>query len=438
MSLGSEERFQNLPSEERELFSSLAAEGEEVFDLLEEDPTSMALPPAPIPAPGMEGKKLKRKSVIPEEENKAFMAQCMAKLRKEMLAQGQGGATMVKPTQVRANPPSLFTGKRGSLMFFVSKLESSAKLTNVPEEKWVALGVQHLDERPTKVWDAYVRKQERLKEGEKLSWEDFKSYMMKRYDSTDTVAIARQKLDKVYQGSDSVERYIERFMGLLSDVEVEYEICMQDQLHLFIKGLSAPLKLASTVNPGTGKPFTDIDDLCTYVVKYEASLKSHSDVQGPPSKRRQFHGSYPAVAGAVVDQTPVATPQVQPFLVPYPYLGAAVSTGAGVGGNGHGKIDSRKFIPPDRQCYFCKGLGHEAWQCQAKREWLATKARAAHHTPVHFQPGYYPVQKNSLPVAAPVQGGPPLSLPAPGKFGNFGSGKGKGKQFRKKKKGGTA
>jgi hypothetical protein len=40
-----------------------------------------------------------------------------------------------------------------------------------------------------------------------------------------------------------------------------------------IKGLSAPLKLASTKNPGTGKPFFDLDDLCTYVVKYGASLK---------------------------------------------------------------------------------------------------------------------------------------------------------------------
>jgi hypothetical protein len=139
MSLGSEERFQNLPSEERELFSSLAAEGEEVFDLLEEDPTSMALPPAPTRAPGKEGKKLNRKSVIPEEEKKALMAQCMVKMRKELLGQGQGGATMVKPTQVRANPPSLFAGKRGSFMFFVNKLESYAKLTNVPEEKWVAL-----------------------------------------------------------------------------------------------------------------------------------------------------------------------------------------------------------------------------------------------------------------------------------------------------------
>jgi hypothetical protein len=41
-----------------------------------------------------------------------------------------------------------------------------------------------------------------------------------------------------------VEKYIERFMSLLSDVEVEYKIAPQDQLHLFIKGLNQPLRLA--------------------------------------------------------------------------------------------------------------------------------------------------------------------------------------------------
>eukprot|EP00884_Botryococcus_braunii_P000180 jgi/Botrbrau1/10162/Bobra.0121s0014.1 len=54
-----------------------------------------------------------------------------------------------------------------------------------------------------------------------------------------------------------------------------------------MKGLNVPLRLASTINPGIGKPFTDLDDLCSFVVKYEGGFKSaHGDAKGGPPKRR--------------------------------------------------------------------------------------------------------------------------------------------------------
>ena len=58
-----------------------------------------------------------------------------------------------------------------------------------------------MEERPTKVWDTHIRKL--VKDGEEeedVTWEDFKTFMAKRYDSTDTVAMSRAKLDKVFQG----------------------------------------------------------------------------------------------------------------------------------------------------------------------------------------------------------------------------------------------
>jgi hypothetical protein len=107
-----------------------------------------------------------------EEEKQALVGELREEIRKEMLAtRGQGGTTK-PPTQMRAHPPSLFSGKRGSLLFFDNILEAFAILTHVPEKKWVALSVQLLNERPTQVWDAFVRKQARVMEGTKLPWED--------------------------------------------------------------------------------------------------------------------------------------------------------------------------------------------------------------------------------------------------------------------------
>lgn len=89
--------------------------------------------------------------------------------------------------------------------------------------------------------------------------------MDKRYEGTDLVTLARQKLDKVYQGNESIEQYIDCFVCLISDVKVENEMQELDKLHLFVKGRTTPKRFASTVNSRTGKPFTDLDDLCTFV-----------------------------------------------------------------------------------------------------------------------------------------------------------------------------
>jgi hypothetical protein len=81
------------------------------------------------------------------------------------------------------------------------------------------------------------------------TWEEFKTFMGNRYYSTDLVMAARQKLDHVYQGHESVEKYIERFITLLSDVETEYEICENDKIYMFLKGLNAHIRVAAQDKP---------------------------------------------------------------------------------------------------------------------------------------------------------------------------------------------
>lgn len=91
--------------------------------------------------------------------------------------------------------------------------------------------MQLMEQKPTKVWDTHVRKCESDGRKEKdTEWKEFRECMSKRYDCTDIVAQSRQKLDQVFQSMETVEKYIEKFMSLLSDVEVEYKIAQMGQL----------------------------------------------------------------------------------------------------------------------------------------------------------------------------------------------------------------
>jgi hypothetical protein len=216
--------------------------------------------------------KKKSRELLAEQESE------IAELRAKVAALEKESRKEAKVSPLKINPPALFNGKRGTWEYFASKLLSYAELCLVPTHKVVALAVQQLDEKPTKVWEAYRKKLAR--EGGVVTWDVFNKFMSSRYDSSDLVSIARQKLDKVYQGSEGVERFIERFTSLLADVETEYDMCEQDKIHLFTKGLETPLRMACTVNPATGRPFTDLDTLCTYVVRYETSLKAAGGARG--------------------------------------------------------------------------------------------------------------------------------------------------------------
>eukprot|EP00884_Botryococcus_braunii_P019261 jgi/Botrbrau1/6018/Bobra.0042s0004.1 len=127
----------------------------------------------------------------------------------------------------------------------------------------------------------------------------------------------------------------------------------------------------------------------------EAQAPIQKPVQGGPPKRRTLSNFHTNLGAAHIPEEVQGSP---------PFWGAV---GGPPGAPGKGKLDSRKVIPANRECYFCKQLGHEAWQCQLKREWLAAKAKAGGFQPPVFQPGYFPSAPQAPPVVAPVQGGLP-------------------------------
>jgi hypothetical protein len=306
-------------------------------------------------------KTLKAKGTLLKRKKNTTMAlleQLLAKLAMMGPHMEQPPKLPTSNNHVRVPTPAAFTGKRGSFQFFASKVESYATITNISKDKWVAVALQCMEEKPTKVWGTYTKRKEREFGNITPTWEEFREFMSKRYDSTDLVALSRQKLDNVYQGQETVERYIERFVTLLGDVETEWEISENDKIHMFLKGLNTQLRLACTINPQTGTKFADLDSLCTFVVKYESNLKVGGLMRQEGRKALGSVRAHPQ-PGRVQTQPPgPRTPHLAPVA-------------------GAGKIDSRAQVPSDRQCYFCKQYGHEQWGCRAKQEYLARKGRQA-------------------------------------------------------------
>jgi hypothetical protein len=321
--------------------------------------TSQPVEPVTKPVNQVQGgvqKVVKRKT---KTNTDALLLQVLERLV-ALETQPKPAATSTNATQVRVPTPAPFCGRRGTFAFFASKVESYAQISNISPDKWVPVALQCMEERPCKVWNTYVKRRERENTAGSISWKEFVEFMSKRYDATDLVTMSRSKLDHVYQGKEGVEKYIERFVTLLADVETEYEICENDKIYMFLKGLHAPIRLACTVNPATGMRFSDLDTLCTYVVQYETNLRSGGMCQGQ-EQRKPFNNAVkvPFVGSGRGSKSTAPKP-------PVPAWGA-------VGGPSPAKIDSRSSIPKDRQCYFCGHFGHEAWGCRKKQRWLQNK-----------------------------------------------------------------
>jgi hypothetical protein len=69
-----------------------------------------------------------------------------------------------------------------------------------------------LQKGPAKVWAAYAARAVKFNTGEDLTDLDvFSKALSQVYDTGDRATKARLKLDKSFQGADSLERYVERF-----------------------------------------------------------------------------------------------------------------------------------------------------------------------------------------------------------------------------------
>jgi Retrotransposon gag protein len=91
-----------------------------------------------------------------------------------------------------------------------------------------------------------------------LNLDNFGEILASVYVDTDKIARAGDKLDMVYHGNESLDKYIERFTSLVAEVEVPGNLSVGEKIHRFRKGLREDLRKAAGLDPTTGLPYADI------------------------------------------------------------------------------------------------------------------------------------------------------------------------------------
>jgi hypothetical protein len=171
-------KYAGIPLLEKELLEGLEKEGVEVEDLMQEEFETEPAPP-PKPTPKRKTKLAPMKKPLKKDRTQLLIA----KLLKRIEALEGERASKRTPSAnhvVRVPTPAMFTGKRGSFQFFASKLESYADISNVARDKWVAVALQCMEERPTKVWGTHLKRKKREGDQMEATWEEFKTFMGNR------------------------------------------------------------------------------------------------------------------------------------------------------------------------------------------------------------------------------------------------------------------
>jgi hypothetical protein len=315
-----------------------------------------------------------------EQQNQAQATQAaQTALAALQAVQGRGPS-------VRAPLPEPFKGQADDFRYFITAVKAYCELTNVPENKRVDLAASCLGRAPAQVWES--NRKRIIKEGilDPKDWNVFTDCMSKTYDSGDRATKARSKLDKLVQGSDSLERYVERFLTLIAEIEADKEVSMSEKIHRFSKGLKPELQRGAIFDSRTSKPFEQIDDLIEFVTRLDAALagvQEKSTFKGPSLNAVQVD-SGPGRTGLPLPQgapAPYGPPTqahmpAEPFWTApggSPFVAAAVGPQPGyahqrpvfprMDGQPPGRrVDRRAYIPMDRQCWLCGRFGCESWR----------------------------------------------------------------------------
>jgi uncharacterized membrane protein YgcG len=281
---------------------------------------------------------------------------------------------VARPPIIRTHLPDKFEGRRDDFPQFMADVRSYCTLTNVPENLRVDYAYRCLGKLPKKVWLHKRKAWESTHVGEQITLDVFEQLLTTVYDSQDRATKARNRLDTVYQGGESLDKYIERFTTLIGEVEAYEVLAMGEKVHRFKKGLRIDLQDKCVIDPHTGEPYNDLEVLIAALTKYDAALGAG---QRPPKSRRVGHqlaatGNPQGQRTMDQDWTFMQHPQQAPAPVPIPQVGALSHHNPQAYPRRDGlppshRQDSRSVTPRDRECFSCGLLGHEQWECPVKK-----------------------------------------------------------------------
>ncbi len=257
--------------------------------------------------------------------------------------------------------PSRFTGKvvEGGLDVrgWLSTLDQYFELTEAAVEKRATIAALHLDGQARNMVNARMEAQKVMTPGWVMTLDWLKDLLLSAYGSVDPVQDAWNKLQKLRQGSLSVEEYVTAFEQLCAQLGVEAPN-EATKIIQFKSGLNSDIRFRCAARPD-GQRWTSFKDFvrcCSLnwaVMQQERA--NRSDVKDSPTNQRKTNSQSSGIAKALGPAATIKKEKRRPYLKKM--VGKSNGSGMAI------PAAEVKRLMDEGRCLYCKEKGHFAREC---------------------------------------------------------------------------
>ena len=229
------------------------------------------------------------------------------------------------------------------------KVEMVFNCQNYSDDKKVKLAALEFSDYALIWWDELVKSRRRNRELPIASWDEMKRIMRKKYVPTYYHRDLHHQLQRLIQGSKSVDEYYKEMELLLIKANIVEE---EDQtMARFFGGLNK--EIADVVDL---QPYVDLEDLVNIAIKVERQRGRNR--WGSNSAAQNSNSKWGSKWNTKPDPKRFEKSSTQKGMLPSKETS-----------NSHGKNESapKSNRTRDIQCFKCKGRGHYANECANKR-----------------------------------------------------------------------
>lgn len=146
----------------------------------------------------------------------------------------------------------------------------------VPVALYVTTAASYLKGEALRFW---LNRMKALTEQQRTSWQVFKESLLERFDSENTAASARMKLDRLQQNRMPMAKFVQRFDNIASYIP---DIGDADLIHRFLEAVNPEHKIVLQNDPSSGVRWTEYAKLRKYALNMFPAVAEAGRRQNKP------------------------------------------------------------------------------------------------------------------------------------------------------------
>jgi hypothetical protein len=194
------------------------------------------------------------------------------------------------------NKPVAYDGSNDKchIVDWVAAMMHYLLVLGVPVTLYVTTAASYLKGEALRFW---LNRTKALSEMQSKSWTVFKEALLERFDSENTAASARLKLDRLVQNHMPMAKFVQRFDNVASYIP---DIGDADLIHRFLEAVNPKHKMVLQNDPSSGVRWTEYAKLRKYALNmFPAVAESgQSNSSSNPGKPTKSHVGGPSRADA--------------------------------------------------------------------------------------------------------------------------------------------